>query len=79
MTNPLRAWLQRRYEAPYLFEGVDFPPGATCLEVGCRWGMGALLIWAVIYEQVRWVFYLQLLQGWLNVPKRRMRHEKANG
>lgn len=44
MTNPLRAWLQRRYEAPSLFEGVELPPGATCLEVGCGWGMGVLLI-----------------------------------
>ena len=44
MTNPLRAWLQRRYEAPYLLEGVELPPGATCLEIGCGWGMGALLI-----------------------------------
>jgi len=44
MTNPLRAWVQRRYEAPYLFEGVELPPGATCLEIGCGWGMEALLI-----------------------------------
>ncbi len=44
MTNPLRAWVQRRYEATYLFEGVELPPSATCLEIGCRWGMGALLI-----------------------------------
>lgn len=44
MTNPLRAWLQRRYEAPYLFEGMELRPGAVCLEIGCGWGVGALLI-----------------------------------
>jgi len=54
MTNPLRAWVQRRYEAPYLFEGVEPPPGATCLEIGCGWGMGALLIAEVVSATVTW-------------------------
>lgn len=42
-TSP-RAWAQRRYEAPRVFASVQLPLGATCLEIGCGRGVGALLI-----------------------------------
>lgn len=44
MRSPLRVWIQRRVEAPRVLGGLDLPAGATCLEIGCGHGAGALLI-----------------------------------
>ena len=44
VSTSLRAWMQRRYEAPRMFAGIELPPGAVCLEIGCGQGVGVLLI-----------------------------------
>ena len=44
MDNALRAWFQGSFEAPRIFQGVELPPGARCLEIGCGRGVGARLI-----------------------------------
>lgn len=44
MNNPIRVWVQRKFEAPRMFEKVRLPPKSTCLEIGCGRGIGALLI-----------------------------------
>lgn len=44
VNSPLRAWLQRKFEAPRLFQGLTLPSNALCLEIGCGRGVGALLI-----------------------------------
>ena len=44
MDNALRAWFQGSFEAPRIFQGLELPPGARCLEIGCGRGVGARLI-----------------------------------
>ncbi len=43
LTNPLRAFIQRRFEAPRLFGAIPPCPGGRCLEIGCGQGAGILL------------------------------------
>ncbi len=40
----LRAYFQRRFEAPRVLSGIDLPAANTCLEIGCGQGAGAFLI-----------------------------------
>ena len=42
--NLLRAYLQRKTEAPKVLGGFSLPPGAACIEIGCGHGAGTLLI-----------------------------------
>lgn len=47
MNNPLRAAVQRRFEAPRLLELGGPSPGGRALELGCGRGVGAELILAL--------------------------------
>jgi len=42
--NPVRAYLQRKAEAPKVLGGFNLPLGANCIEIGCGHGAGTLLI-----------------------------------
>ena len=44
MNNPLRAAVQRRFEAPRLLEIGGMGTGGAALEIGCGRGVGAELI-----------------------------------
>jgi ubiquinone/menaquinone biosynthesis C-methylase UbiE len=47
MNNPVRAWIQRRYEGPTLERLGGRLPGAKVLEIGCGRGVGT----EIIFEQ----------------------------
>jgi len=42
--NKIRAYFQRRYEAPRVLAHLPYLQGADCIELGCGQGIGALLI-----------------------------------
>ena len=42
--NQVRAYLQRKTEAPKVLGGFSLPSGAACIEIGCGHGAGTLLI-----------------------------------
>ncbi|MFP4498614.1 MAG: class I SAM-dependent methyltransferase [Vulcanimicrobiota bacterium] len=44
LSNRIRYFIQRKFEAPRLFENVILPGNAVCLEVGTGAGVGTLLI-----------------------------------
>ena len=42
--NKIRAYLQRKYEAPRILAHLPFLQGADCIELGCGQGYGAFMI-----------------------------------
>ncbi len=42
--NPLRVYLQRKFEAPRVLSGLGLPGNSHCIEIGCGHGAGTLLI-----------------------------------
>lgn len=42
LNTPLRGLLLRKVEVPRVLAGLELPPGAACIEIGCGSGVGAL-------------------------------------
>ena len=70
INNPVRAWVQRRYEAPFLGRLGGQVEGQRVLEVGCGRGVGT----EIIFEQfgAREIYAFDLDPDMVNRARRRL-------